>query len=135
MQSSNSDKKLQIFYDGDCPLCRAEMEFLERRDKNNCIGFVDVRLPHALEPLKGVSCEVALNAIHARTDTGEILTGIDAFCIAYQLTGLKLLAWILSRKSVRPILNYGYRVFARNRYSISRIWAFIFLKNSPKPKN
>ena len=134
MQSSYSNKKLQLFYDGDCPLCKAEMEFLERRDKNNYIGFVDVRLSHALEPLKGVSCEVALNAIHARTDTGEILMGIDAFCIAYQLTGLNLLAWILSRKSLRPILNYGYRVFAQNRHSISRIWAFIFLKNNAKSK-
>ena len=40
---------LTIFYDGQCPLCIKEMEYLKRCDKNNLIGLVDIHQNKLME--------------------------------------------------------------------------------------
>ena len=130
-----TSKSLTLYYDGDCPLCRAEMIYLSARDEGKQLGFVDVRQTKALDSLSGVSCEIALANIHAVTREGQTLIGVDAFRVAYALVGLRLLSNLLGIKFLQPLLRLGYTMFAKHRYSLSRVFGGLALKVVKKITN
>jgi predicted DCC family thiol-disulfide oxidoreductase YuxK len=115
-------KKLTMYYDGLCPLCQAEILFLSRRNTAGLLGFVDVNSTQYSADVVGVSCQQALDSMYAQYDDGELINGIDVFSAAYQRANLPTLAWLFSRPSLRPMLNWGYRFFAKNRHRISSIF-------------
>jgi predicted DCC family thiol-disulfide oxidoreductase YuxK len=120
--------QLTLYFDGNCPLCAAEMSYLAKHDTEHNLGFVDVRQDGALDQLRGVSCETALGAIHALNAKGEILLGVDVFIQAYRIVGLKKLSWLLSVRALRPVFDFLYRLFAKHRFFISRYWSKVFFK-------
>jgi predicted DCC family thiol-disulfide oxidoreductase YuxK len=114
-------QKLTLFYDGACPLCQAEILFLSGRNQAGLLNFVDIN-SKAYDPLKvGVSCEEALAAMYGQYADGTLIHGITVFPEAYRRAELPTLAWIFSRKSMQPVLEMGYRFFAKNRHAISRV--------------
>jgi predicted DCC family thiol-disulfide oxidoreductase YuxK len=114
-------KKLTMFYDGLCPLCQAEILFLSRRNDSGLLHFVDVNSMQYSADTVGVSCQQALDSMYAQYDDGELINGVDVFTAAYERANLPKLAWLFSRPSLRPMLTWGYRFFAKNRHTISRI--------------
>ena len=38
--------QIEVFYDGDCPLCMREINFLKRRKRSNLIRFTDISQPN-----------------------------------------------------------------------------------------
>ena len=115
-------KKLTMYYDGLCPLCQAEILFLSRRNQAGLLSFVDVNSTQYSADTVGVSCQQALDSMYAQYDDGELINGVDVFSAAYQRANLPTLAWLFSRPSLRPMLNWGYRFFAKNRHRISSIF-------------
>jgi predicted DCC family thiol-disulfide oxidoreductase YuxK len=115
-------KKLTMYYDGLCPLCQAEILFLSRRNQAGLLSFVDVNSSQYSAEAVGVSCQQALDSMYAQYDDGELINGVDVFSAAYQRANLPTLAWLFSRPSLRPMLNWGYRFFAKNRHRISSIF-------------
>ena len=115
-------KKLTMYYDGLCHLCQAEILFLSRRNQAGLLSFVDVNSSHYSADAVGVSCQQALDSMYAQYDDGELINGVDVFSAAYERANLHTLAWLFSRPSLRPILTWGYRFFAKNRHLISRIF-------------
>ena len=87
---------LTIYYDGYCPLCQAEIRFLQSRNSANLLRFVDLREPHFNESAQHVSCKQALATIHGRLGDGEFLTGVRVFAEAYRRVGLNAVARLLS---------------------------------------
>lgn len=52
---------LTLFYDGACPLCQAEILYLQRRNQRQLLQFIDVN-SSAFDPERvGVSCQAALD--------------------------------------------------------------------------
>ncbi len=115
-------KKLTMYYDGLCPLCQAEILFLSRRNTAGLLSFVDVNSTQYSADSVGVSCQQALDSMYAQYEDGELINGVDVFSAAYQRANLPTLAWLFSRPSLRPMLNWGYRFFAKNRHRISSIF-------------
>ena len=115
-------KKLTMYYDGLCPLCQAEILFLSRRNQSGLLRFVDVNSSQYSADAVGVSCQQALDSMYAQYDDGELINGVDVFSAAYERANLRTLAWLFSRPSLRPILTWGYRFFAKNRHLISRVF-------------
>jgi len=111
------------------------MIYLSARDEGKQLGFVDVRQTKALDSLSGVSCEIALANIHAVTREGQTLIGVDAFRVAYALVGLRLLSNLLGIKFLQPLLRLGYTMFAKHRYSLSRVFGGLALKVVKKITN
>ncbi len=126
--SSDTVALLTLYYDGNCPLCKAEMIYLSARDKTGKLGFVDVRQPCALDNLSGVSCANALANIHAQTLDGQTLLGVDAFRVAYAMVDLKILSWLLGIQVLQPLYRRSYRLFATHRYTLSKIFGKAALK-------
>ena len=115
-------QKLTLFYDAACPLCRAEIEFLSGRNPQGLLAFVDINPEHYRPETVGVSCEQALAAMYGQYADGTLISGVEVFSAAYERANLKFLAWLFSRKTLRPLLNWSYRFFAKNRHVISSIF-------------
>jgi len=114
-------EKLTLFYDGACPLCQAEIQFLSRRNQARLLDFVDINSERFDSAKIGISCEQALAAMYGRYDNGVLIQGVTVFSEAYRRADLPFLAWVFSRKSLQSIWQLAYRFFAKNRHAISRI--------------
>jgi predicted DCC family thiol-disulfide oxidoreductase YuxK len=122
---------LTLYYDGQCPLCQAEIIFLSKRNDQNLLNFVDIH-SSAFEPVSlGVSCEQALAAMYGKFEDGELIQGAPVFAHAYRRAGLPWMAWFLSIGVLQPVFRSGYRFFAKNRHRFSKIfgdWALRLVK-------
>ena len=125
-------QSLTIYYDGECPLCLAEIHFLKSRNKNRLIEFVDVAAAQYDEATHQLSCQLALAAMHGRLADGTLLKGIPVFTEAYRRSDLPMLAWIFSRTWLEPFLSAMYYVFAKYRHSISRTIGPMMLRLSKR---
>jgi len=114
-------QKLTLFYDGACPLCQAEILFLNGRNQAGLLGFVDINSDRYDPSALGVSCEQALAAMYGQYADGSLISGAVVFPEAYRRANLPFLAWLFSRKIVQPPLRLGYQFFAKHRHAISRI--------------
>jgi predicted DCC family thiol-disulfide oxidoreductase YuxK len=112
--------ELTMYYDGQCPLCVAEVEFLQSRNTQGQLAFVDVTQAGFEAAGHHISCEAAMAQIHGRTADGQVLVGVPVFATAYRLAKLPVLAWLLSRRWLMPVLQPAYVLFAKHRQSISR---------------
>lgn len=118
----NDNRKLSLFYDGACPLCQAEIQFLAGRNQAQLLEFIDINSAAYNPAVIGVSCEQALAAMYGQFSDGTLIKGVAVFSAAYSRANLPWLAWVFSRKILQPLLALGYRFFAKNRHSIAGIF-------------
>jgi predicted DCC family thiol-disulfide oxidoreductase YuxK len=118
----NTLEKLTLFYDGACPLCQAEILFLSRRNQAGLLDFVDINSERFDSDKIGISCEQALAAMYGQYANGVLIQGVAVFPEAYRRANLPFLAWMFSRKLLQPLLQVGYRFFAKNRHAISGLF-------------
>jgi predicted DCC family thiol-disulfide oxidoreductase YuxK len=112
--------ELTLYYDGQCPLCLAEVEFLQSRNAQGQLAFVDVTQTGFEASGHNISCEAAMAQIHGRTANGQVLIGVPVFAMAYKLAKLPVLAWLLSRRWLMPVLQPAYVLFAKHRQTLSK---------------
>jgi len=68
----------------------------------------------------GISCEEALASMYGQYSDGSLINGVAVFSAAYTRANLPFLAWLFSRKMLKPCLNVGYQFFAKHRHAISK---------------
>jgi predicted DCC family thiol-disulfide oxidoreductase YuxK len=127
-KDSNDSVLLTVFYDGDCPICSREMWLLQRRPNAERIFFVDYRQ----QDLSSWSLtKVALDLeIHAINQAGVVLKGIDVFSELYRILGFRFIPNLLETPVLRPLFKLAYRIFAKNRLLIGKVFqAALFLPN------
>jgi predicted DCC family thiol-disulfide oxidoreductase YuxK len=112
--------ELTLYYDGQCPLCVAEVAFLQSRNATGKLAFVDITQAGFAQAGHHISCEAAMAQIHGRTSDGQVLVGVPVFAAAYKLAKLPVIAWLLSRRWLMPVLQPAYVLFAKHRQAISR---------------
>jgi len=112
-------KSFTLFYDGACPLCQAEILFLQSRNQAGLLHFVDINSAQYDPQRVGVSCEEALASMYGQIEDEPPINGVAVFSEAYRRANLPLLAWIFSRRWMMPILRPSYRFFAKHRHGIS----------------
>ena len=110
-----------MFYDGLCPLCQAEIQFLSGRNQAGLLSFVDINSDKYAPDHVGISCDQALASMCAQYDDGELIQGVEVFSAAYSRANLPKLAWLFSRPTLKPIWNLGYRFFSEHRHAISAL--------------
>ena len=58
--------KLTIFFDGGCPLCKREVDFLQSKNQEANLKFIDINSPSlSLEDEYGITYMQAMERIHA----------------------------------------------------------------------
>ena len=109
---------LQIFYDGSCRVCTAEIEHYLRRDHGGRLQGVDISAPDFVVP-DGLSREELMYQLHVIDRSGTIYRNIAAFQViwlAFPASAFyRLLATLLSLPILNPLARWGYRGFARLR--------------------
>ena len=115
--------KLTILFDGGCPLCKREVEFLQSRNKKEYLKFIDINRSDFSSDLKfGITYKKAMERIHALKSDGSIIKDIKVFQEAYDLIGL---GWIYAPTKL-PIFNKLFEL-------IYGVWAKYRLKITLRP--
>ncbi len=103
----------EVFYDGGCPLCRAEIAQYRRMRGGEAIGWRDVA---AGEAPPEIAPEQALARFHARRADGELVSGFRAFLAVWRANPrLSPLARALDRAPFTWVGEAAYRLFLRLR--------------------
>ena len=114
--------KSTVFFDGSCPLCRAEIGYYRRKDQVSALCFVDISEAGAVPP-EGVTQQRAMERFHVRARDGRVLSGAAAFVeIWTRLPKWRWAARAASLPGALIALELGYRVFLPIRPFISRLF-------------
>lgn len=102
-----------LYYDGQCPLCSAEMQKLQ----NHSNGQLQLQDIHLLKDDSDLPDKQALlTVLHLRNSEGEFLMGLDANVAAWQHTRFGfLLAW-LRWPLIGSVADLIYNHWAKRRY-------------------
>ncbi len=126
----DAEKRTVVFYDGACPLCRAEIGVYARRDGDQALCFVDVAAPGTVLP-PGLSRDRALARFHVATADGTLLSGAAAFAELWRrVPGWRWLGDLAARPLVLRGLEIVYRAFLRVRPLIVRGFVFVSRRTS-----
>jgi predicted DCC family thiol-disulfide oxidoreductase YuxK len=106
---------VEVFYDGDCPLCRREISLLRRWDRRQRIRFTDFASADFDAAAQGTSYEQLMQEIHGRLPDGSWIRGVEVFRRLYTAVGCGWLVAVTRWPGVAQGLDLAYRVFARNR--------------------
>lgn len=115
---------LTLYYDGLCPFCTIEMDRLRRWDKHGQLGFVDISIGGFDPSHLGATMEQLNLEVYSQTDQGQVLAGTESIFAAYRLVGRGWIVWPLRVPLLRQFLSWLYRLFARNRYRMSRLLGY-----------
>lgn len=108
-----------VYFDGDCPLCRREIDLLRRLDRRERIEFVDIAAP-GFDPVPlGRTREELMASIHGRLPDGTWIEGVEVFRRLYAAVGLGPLVALTRLPGVSHGLDAAYRLFARNRLRLT----------------
>ena len=114
--------KSTVFFDGSCPLCRAEIGYYRRKDQAGALCFVDVSETGAATP-EGITQRRALGRFHVRSGDGRVLSGAAAFVEVWtRLPKWRWAAKAASLPGALAALELGYRMFLPVRPFISRVF-------------
>ena len=119
----NDEPKLTVFFDGSCPLCRAEIGHYQRQRGADVIDFVDVS-SGAAPSVCGVDRSQLMARFHVRETDGRLHSGADAFARVWsRLPAWRWAAALARIPGVTPLLELCYRGFLPLRPTLSRLAA------------
>ncbi len=106
---------LTVYYDGACPLCRREIATYQGMQGGNAVDWQDVSRAGEVVDADLSRCD-ALERMHVRTESGELVSGAKAFALMWQ--AFPRTRWLGRVAATRPalwILEPLYRGFLRVR--------------------
>jgi predicted DCC family thiol-disulfide oxidoreductase YuxK len=111
-----------VYFDGSCPLCRAEIGYYRRKDHFGALCFVDVSHTDALVP-DGLTQRRAMERFHVRTENGALLSGAAAFVqIWSRLPQWRWAARAAAFPGMLALLELSYRLFLPARPTLAAIF-------------
>ena len=121
---STSDHTVEVFYDGECPLCLREIKLLKWLDRKERIQFTNIAAPD----FNATDCEKTptqfMDEIHGHLPAkngqpAQWIIGVEVFRQLYSAVGFGLLVWPTRLPGISHALNLGYQVFAKNRLRLT----------------
>lgn len=107
--------QVQVFFDGDCPLCVREISMLSKLDRKRRIFFTDIAAAEFDATAWGTTCSQLMASIRGRLPDGRWIDGVEVFRRLYGAVGFAPFIWISRLAGVRHLLDLGYTHFAKNR--------------------
>ena len=112
-------KTVEVFYDGDCPLCMREIRMLMRKDRASRIEFTNIAAPTFDAAAYGTTYDALMTRIRGRLPDGTWIEGVEVFRQLYSAIGWTTLVAISRIPGISHLLALGYRVFAANRLRLT----------------
>lgn len=107
---------LCVYYDGACPLCRAEIATYQRTEGGESLQWIDASdcEPAVLGP--DLDRASALARLHVRRPDGTLAHGAAAFAAIWsELPSWRWLAQMAKLPGVLSVMNVGYHLFLKLR--------------------
>jgi predicted DCC family thiol-disulfide oxidoreductase YuxK len=113
---------LTVYFDGSCPLCRAEVSHYRGQIGASRLCFRDVsRADQPLEP--DLTRADAMSRFHVRRGDGQLVSGAAAFVSIWsELPRWRWAARLAAIPGVMKLLEGGYRLFLPTRPALA--WIF-----------
>lgn len=112
----------KLLYDGQCPFCRLEVEWLNHLNSKGHLAFEDISAPNFNPSQYGVTQEDLMGVLHGVFPDGRLVTRIEAFREAYRALGLGWLVAPTEWLILRWIFDRLYDLFARYRIPLGRLF-------------
>jgi predicted DCC family thiol-disulfide oxidoreductase YuxK len=106
---------IEVFFDGECPLCRREIAMLRRRDRRGRIRFTDITAADFDPRAIGLDLATLTARIHGRLPEGELVSGVEVFRRLYAAVGFERLVALSRVPVISQLLDAAYALFAKNR--------------------
>ena len=111
--------KLVFLYDGGCPLCLRETNFLKTKDTKKIINFVDISKDYIPENYKYISYKQAMANLHGILESGEIIFGVDVLAYSYELVGLGWIYFPTKLPILSKFIRILYKYWAKYRLKLT----------------
>lgn len=113
--------KIKLLYDGACPLCVREVNFLKKRDADRgLVAFVDIADDdYNPEANGGIDFETAMGRIHAILPDGTIVKNVEVFRRVYEILGIGWIYAITKLPVVGAIADALYGIWADWRLQLT----------------
>ena len=119
MQANDASHRINVFYDGACPLCMREIGMLRRRDKHHRIRFTDIADPSFDATAWGRTQAEFMARIQGQLSDGRWIDGVEVFRQLYSAVGLGALLAVTRLPGISYVAERVYDVFAKNRLRIT----------------
>ena len=110
---------IEVFFDGDCPLCLREINLLKRFDRRNRIQFTNIASADFVAEEHGKTMNGLMSEIHGRLPGGEWIVGVEVFRQLYKAVGFGPVVSITRLPVVSHLLQLGYTLFAKYRLKLT----------------
>ncbi len=110
-----TDFDVEVFYDGECPLCMREIRMLMRRDRHHRIRFTDIAAQGFDAAEVGRSFRALMERIHGRLPDGTLIQGVEVFRRLYAAVGFPRIVAVSRWPGISHLLALAYSLFAKNR--------------------
>ena len=112
--------RIQVFFDGDCPLCLREIRMLERLNRGRGrIRFTDIAEPGFSASEVGLTHAQLMDRIHGRFPDGRWIEGVEVFRQIWTALGWSWLVFPTRLPGISHGLNLAYGLFAKNRLKLT----------------
>ncbi|MBD1889745.1 DUF393 domain-containing protein [Coleofasciculus sp. FACHB-SPT9] len=120
-QSSSPSWQIELLYDGECPLCVREVNFLRRRDAGRgLVAFVDIAGDrYTPEAHGGVDFETAMGRIHAVLPDGTVVKNVEVFRRVYEILGMGWIYAVTKLPIIGSIVDLLYEIWADWRLAVT----------------
>jgi predicted DCC family thiol-disulfide oxidoreductase YuxK len=132
-QNPDTAAPVQVFYDGSCPLCTAEIGYYRQRDTSCAVSFVDVSSDQFSEDER-LSRSEAMARFHVRAANGAQMSGARGFVELWRV--IPSWRWLFRLTKIPgavSILEVFYRLFLCLRPLVVRAFG-LFQQATEKAK-
>ena len=119
MIAESSRPEVEVFYDGECPLCAREVRMLRKLDRRGRIGFIDIAAPDFDPAPLGVDRATLMDRIHGRLPDGTLIEGVEVFRRLYAAVGFGPLVAVTRVPGISSMFEAAYRLFAKHRLRLT----------------
>jgi predicted DCC family thiol-disulfide oxidoreductase YuxK len=109
------DFDIEVFVDGNCPICRREIAFLRKLDRRRRIRVTDIAPLEPSATIGDVPWTDLMAEIHGRLPDGRWITGVEVFRHLYSAVGLGPIVRMTRWAGIEQVLDAAYAAFARRR--------------------
>lgn len=109
-----NEKKIKVFFDGNCKVCSKEVSFYDKYDKKNKFYWIDLNSKNNDLKELGIKKSELLKSLHIQLHDGKIIKGVNAFRVIWrEYPFLKLLSYCLDFKIIRILARPIYRLLVK----------------------
>jgi len=120
-QNNQVNWQIKLLYDGECPLCLREVNFLQKRDAGRgLVKFVDIAADdYNPRDNSGVDFETAMGRIHGVLPDGTVIKNVEVFRRVYETLGIGWMYSITKLPLLGKIADVIYGIWADYRLTLT----------------